>query len=122
MSSEEDRISELIKALEDEKARESVIWALGKISKPALPALESTLNTTDDFNQKCFIIRALGMIGSKSVPKLVKALQKERNIWVRTAIIGTFGRMGKQAEEVIPFLLNELKNNERISLTKQFRL
>lgn len=42
---EEERIEELLKALDDESAREGVVYALGKIGEPVLPYLEKRIKS-----------------------------------------------------------------------------
>ncbi|NPD90470.1 MAG: hypothetical protein HGN29_17285 [Asgard group archaeon] len=42
---EEERIEELLKALDDESAQEGVVQALGKIGQPVLPYLEKRIKS-----------------------------------------------------------------------------
>ena len=109
MSSEEERIAELIKALDDKTIIEDVIRALGKLGEKTLPALERTFYESEDNNKKIFIIKAIAMNGKKSLLILRKMLYKEKEFWIRLAIIREFGRMGKQAEEIVPLLFKELE-------------
>lgn len=111
MSSEEERIIELIKVLDDEKGRMASAWALGKIGESALPALGEAFEQTNDVNKKVAVIKAMGMMGKKSLPKLIEILLKKEGYWVQSAILRAFKNIGKEAEEVIPLLMNEVIKN-----------
>lgn len=104
MCSEEERIAELIKALDDKKAAEPAAWVLGEIGAASLPALKSIYKKSKDPNKRILIIKALRKIGRKSVPFLIRKLKREKEYWVRLAIIRAFGRMGKQAEDTYKVL------------------
>jgi len=109
MISEEERIAELIRALEDEKIIDSVARALGEIGSAAIPALKKAYKDNKDLNQKVFIIKALRNMGRDSVPLLINLLQNENEYWARIAIIRAFGKMGKEAQEAVPQLFIELE-------------
>jgi len=111
MSSEEERIAELIKVLDDEKGRVSSAWALGKIGESALPALGDAFEKANDINKKVLIIKAMGMIGRKSLPKLIEIPLRKEGYWIHSAIMRAFKNIGKEAEEVIPLLMNEVLKN-----------
>ncbi|NHJ85565.1 MAG: hypothetical protein FK734_08890 [Asgard group archaeon] len=108
MSSEEERINELIKALNDESIRKDITLVLGKIGEPSLPALKEALQTSDNNDQKILIIKALGMIGKKSVPFLLQLFKEENNIWIQSAIIRAFKNMGSEATEAVPTLFEKM--------------
>jgi len=112
MSSVEERLNELIKALEDERAADAAAWALGEIGITSLPALEKAYKNTSDQNKKIFIIKAMRKIGRNSVPFLIKMLQQEKKYWVRIAIVRAFGRMGIHAEDAYLVLFRELKDKD----------
>ncbi|MHA1156187.1 MAG: HEAT repeat domain-containing protein [Candidatus Heimdallarchaeota archaeon] len=112
MSSEEERISELINAMQDEGIKEHIIYSLGKMGDSALPILEKAEKNTKDIKQKMLIIKAMGMIGRKSVSSLIKILKKEKDYWVHIAAIRTLGRMGKEAEDAVHYLLQILNHND----------
>jgi HEAT repeat protein len=112
MSSEEERINELLKALDDKKTADHAAWALGEIGIASLSALEKAYKKSKVENQKILIVKALGKIGRKSVPFLINMLQKEKQYWVKIAILRAMGRMGKQAEEAYLVLFRELKNKD----------
>ncbi|NHJ48988.1 MAG: HEAT repeat domain-containing protein [Asgard group archaeon] len=112
MSSEEERIKELLKALDDKKAAESAAWALGEIGEASLQALEDTYKESENTDKRILIIKALRKIGRKSVPFLIQMLREEKDYWVRLAIVRAFGRMGKQAEEACLVLFRELKDKD----------
>ena len=105
MSSEEERVNELLAALHNKTISEHIVYALGKMDASIIPQLEKFVETSNDETQKEHVIKALGLHGRKSVPILINLLKTEQEIWVKMAIIRTLGRMGGEAEDAVNSLL-----------------
>lgn len=106
----------LIEALadEDEYVRTKAAEALGDIgpaARDAVPALRQALQKNKD---KAFvpaiIVEALGRIGKPAVPALTDALQS--NNWVVCEMAATaLGKLGPEAQEAVPTLVEMLKKD-----------
>ena len=114
--SEEERIQELIKALNDEKARESIISTLGQIGKPVISHLKELLNSTNPI-ERINVIRILGRIGEESIPDLILALEDE-NPWAQLTAVRYLGKLDTKAIGALSHLSNILDNPDSLAFDK----
>lgn len=114
--SEDERIQELIKALNDEKAHESVISALGQIGKPVIPYLKELMKSSNPI-ERITAVRILGRIGEESISDLILALEDE-NQWAQLTAIRYLGKFGTKAKDALSHLSVILDNPDSLAFEK----
>jgi len=107
--SREEIIAELIKALDDEKARESIMYTLADIGEPAIPYILKLLDSESIETQQT-AVRILGRIGGITVPLLIN-LTNNRHHLVRYEAIRYLGRLDHQAYSALT-ALKQLRKDE----------
>lgn len=114
--SEEERIQELIKALNDEKAQESIISALSQIGKTVIPYLKELMKSSDPI-KRITAVRILGRIGEESISDLILALEDE-NQWAQLTAIRYLGKLGPKAKGALSNLSVILDNPDSLAFEK----
>ena len=111
-----ERILELIKALNDEKAHESVISALSQIGKPVIPYLKELMKSSNPI-ERITAIRILGRIGEESISDLILALEDE-NQWAQLTAVRYLGKLGPKAKGALSHLSVILDNPDSLAFEK----
>ena len=91
----------------------TVVDALGRIGKAAVPALVDLLHDGDR-RLRDHAAQALARMGAdakQAVPDLLSALREEKDEGVRKRIIRALGQIGPAASAAVPALVEELKNS-----------
>lgn len=109
----EPALDSLISALADLAIRPTVALALGKVGKPAVPALAAKLKD-GDAGVRASAAAALGHVGSDArdaTPTLVEALQ-DRDREVRRAAGQALEAIGPDTDKAVPALIAVLRSND----------
>lgn len=83
--------------------------ALGPSAKEAIPALERTLKTEQDFAICIAAASALAAIGPEAVPALMDILS-DAVYEKQAAILLSLGKLGPAAQEAVPVLINVVRS------------
>ncbi len=87
------------------------IQVLGAIGPEAVDASAGMLPLFKDPKQRPEIVRSFSLIGKVAVPHLLKGLA-DQDVLVRFGAAQALGKMGPQAREAIPALLDRLRNDK----------
>jgi len=102
-----------VKPLQDWTEQDAAADALGRIGKPAVPALVQALRSTDaDVRlQAVQVLARMGSDAHEAVPDLV-ALLDDPDERIRKATARTLGRIGPEASPAVPALMRSLLQAE----------
>jgi len=94
--------------------------ALAAIGKPAVPALVKALDDDEDVLRRrvALVVKDMGEVAAQSVPVLLARLdRKERDVYVRNAMIEALGGIGPSAKPALPWLHGMTRDkNQRTAL------
>lgn len=99
---------------QDESIRIAAVAALGEIggsSVLSVPALTDLLRDNSE-DVRIIVVDTLEKIGKPGVPALIEALQYNDNWMVRYSAAIALGRIGASNEEVVPALINALRDKD----------
>lgn len=105
---------------QDESIRIAAVAALGEIDSSSVlsvPALTDLLRDNSE-DVRIIVVNTLEKIGKPGVPALIQALQYNDNWMVRYSAADALGRIGASDEEVVPILINALRDEDKYVSSK----